>query len=324
MKRLSGLVSGLLTLLALSAAGGSTAQSIYPDRPIKLVVPNTPGGATDVAARFVGPKLSEILAQPVVVENRVAAGGVIGTNAVARAAPDGYTLIMVFDSFTTNPYLFSGVQYDVARDFAPISLVARSAQVLVVHPSVGARTLKDFLQYARSKGSTMNFATAGAGTSSRFGLELFKMTTGLDPVAVHYKGGAAALNDLLGGQVPAMMITMGVIIQHVKSGKLTPIAVTSAKRLALLPDVEAMGETFPGFEVQSWLGLLAPAETPRSVVERLNSAVHASLAKADVREKFEHLGFEIAAGTPEAFGAWIRGESAKWGRIIQERNIRID
>lgn len=300
------------------------AAQDYPAKPIRLVVPNTPGGATDVAARLIGPKLSEIFGQPVVIENRVAAGGVIGTNAVAQSAADGYTLIMVFDSFTTNPFLFSGVQYDAVRDFAPIALVARSAQVLVVHPSVGVRTLKDFLQYARSKGSAMNFATAGAGTSSRFGLELFKITTDLDPVAIHYKGGAAALNDLLGGQVPAMLITMGVVIQHVKSGKLTPIAVTSARRAALLPDVEAMSETYPGFEVQSWLGLLAPAGTPRAIVERLNAAVLKSLAKSDVREKFENLGFEIAASTPEAFGVWIRAESAKWGRIVQERKIRID
>jgi tripartite-type tricarboxylate transporter receptor subunit TctC len=317
------LASAVLVAILASCPMRLAAQD-YPAKPVRLVVPNTPGGATDVAARFVGPRLSEILGQPVVVENRIAAGGVIGTNAVAQSAADGYTLIMVFDSFTTNPYLFSGVQYDAVRDFAPISLVARSAQVLVVHPSLGVRTLKDFLRYARSKGSAMNFATAGAGTSSRLGLELFKITTDLDPVAIHYKGGAAALNDLLGGQVPAMLITMGVVIQHVKSGKLTPIAVTSARRTALLPDVETVSETYPGFEVQSWLGLLAPAGTPRAIIERLHAAVLKSLAKPDVREKLENLGFEIAASTPEAFGAWIRAESAKWGRIIQERKIRID
>jgi len=317
-------LASVVLVAVLACCHMQLAAQDYPAKPIRLVVPNTPGGATDVAARFIGPKLSEIFGQPVVIENRVAAGGVIGANAVAQSAADGYTLIMVFDSFTTNPYLFSGVQYDAVKDFAPISLVARSAQVLVVHPSVGVRSLKDFLQYARSKGSAMNFATAGAGTSSRFGLELFKITTDLDPVAIHYKGGAAALNDLLGGQVPAMLITTGVVIQHVKSGKLTPIAVTSARRVALLPDVEAVSETYPGFEVQSWLGLLAPAGTPRAIVERLNAAVLKALAKPDVREKFENLGFEIAASTPEAFGAWIRAESVKWGRIIQERKIRID
>ncbi len=321
--RLLKLAAWFLAAAAAMAAASVAAQD-FPAKPIRLIVPNTPGGATDVAARMVGPKLSELLGQPVVVENRVAAGGVVGTNQVAQSAADGYTLIMVFDSFATNPYLYKGVQYDPVRDFAPISLVAKSPQLLVVHPGLGVKSYKEFLQLAKSKGSALDFATAGAGTSSRLSLELFKLTAGIDPTAVHYKGGGAALNDLLGGQVKVMIISMGVIVQHVRNGKLLALATTSARRVPLLPEVPTVGEFTPGFEAQSWLGLLAPAATPRGIVERLNAAVLKALALRDVREKFESLGSEVAPSTPEAFGEWIRTETTKWGRVIRERKITLD
>ena len=304
-------------------AAGAAAQA-YPTKPIRLIVPNAPGGATDVAARLVGPKLSELLGQPIVIENRAGAGAVTGTNYAAQAAPDGHTLVMVFDSFTMNPYLYKNVQYDPVRDFVPITLVVRNPQLLVAHPSAGAKNLQDFLRILRNAGSGFNFATAGAGTSSGLSLELFKSMAKVEPTAIHYKGGAPAVSDLLGGQVSATIITAGVVIQHVRAGKLVPIAITSAKRNSALPSVQSMSEELPGFEAQSWIGLLAPAGTLRAIVERLHATTAKVLAARDVREKFESQMAEVVAGPPDEFAAWIKAESARWGALIRERNIRLD
>lgn len=318
----------LATMLAAGAIGACLASSPaaqeYPAKPIRLIVPNTPGGVTDIAARLVGPKLAEALGQPIIIENRIAAGGVVAANTVAQAAPDGYTLIIVFDSFATNPYLYQGVQHDPVKDFHPISLVIKGPQMLVVHPSTGVKSLKDFLQLAKAKGSALSFATAGAGTSSRLTLELFKIYSGVDPTAVHYKGGAPAINDLVGGQVSGMVTAMNVALPHVRSGRLIALAITSPKRLPVLADVPTMGETFPGFESQSWVGMLAPAATPRPIVDKLNANLHKVLAQRDVKERFESQGSEIAASTPEAFGEWLRVETSKWARVIRERKITLD
>lgn len=323
MKLLGSLGAALAVVVAALFAAPLAAQS-YPSHPIRLMVPNTAGGATDVAARLTGPKLAELLGQPVVIENRVAAGGVVATNQVAQAAPDGYTLIMVFDSFATNPYLFKDVKYDPVRDFAAVTLVVRSPQVLVVHPTLGVKSLRDFVALARSQGASLDFGTAGPGTSSRLSMELFKSTTGLEPTAVHYKGGGELMKDLLGGQVKATIITLGVAYPNIKGGRLVPIAVSSAKRSPLLADVPAIAETYPGFEVHSWLGLLAPAATPRPIVERLNAAMVKVLSVPEIRDKFESQGYEIAASTPEAFAAWIQQESNRWGRLIRERHITLE
>ena len=317
----------LIHLIVLGAvyllATGAAAQT-YPTKPIRMIVPNAPGGATDVAARLVGPKLSELLGQPIVIENRAGAGAVTGTNYAAQAAPDGYTLIMVFDSFTMNPYLYKNVQYDPVKDFAPITLVVRNPQLWVVHPSVEAKNLQDFLRILRKAGSSFNFATAGAGTSSGLSLELLKSMAKVEPTAIHYKGGAPAVGDLLGGQVSATLITAGVVIQHVRAGKLVPIAITSAKRNPALPNVQTMSEEVPGFEAQSWIGLLAPAGTPRAIIDRLHTATEKVLAAQDVREKFERQMAEVTAAGPDEFAAWIKAESARWGALIRERNIHLN
>ena len=326
-KRISYQFRSLIPLVSLAAAcmlaTGAGARS-FPSKPIRMIVPNAPGGATDVAARLVGPKLAEQLGQPVVVENRAGAAAVTGTNYAAQAAPDGHTLVMVFDSFTMNPYLFKNVQYDPIRDFAPITLVVRNPQLLVAHPSTGAKTLQEFLQRVRSKGAGFNFATAGAGTSSGLWLELFKAMAGVEPTAIHYRGGAPAITDLLGGQVSATIITAGVVIQHVRAGKLIPIAITSARRHPGLPDVQTMAEDLPGFEAQSWIGLLAPAGTPRPTIDRLHAATEKALAAPEVREKFESQMAEVVAGPPGEFAAWIKAESTRWGTLIRARNIRLD
>ncbi len=301
----------------------------YPTHPIRVIVPITPGGALDTTARIVVPKLSEAIGQPAVIENRVGAGGVMGTQQAREAAPDGYTLLMIFDSFATNPYLYTSkaAQYDPVKDFAPIMLISRSPQALLVYPAVPARSLKDFLAYARTVGkncSGIDFATAGPGTSSRLSLELFKQVSHLDINAVHYKGGNPAMTDVLGGQVKGVIIQISLAIPHVKRGKLIALGVSSAKRTPLLPEVPPISDTFPGFEAQGWTGILAPAGTPRPIINRLNAALASTLAQADVKERLEAQGSEVVGGPPEVFTAWLREESEKWSRIIRDLNITLD
>jgi tripartite-type tricarboxylate transporter receptor subunit TctC len=309
--------------LAFAAPVAAFAQS-YPAKPVHMIVPSVPGGANDTGARLAAPKLGELLGQPVVVENRAQGGGVVGMNYVAGATPDGYTLICVFDSFATNPYLFRDVKYDPVRDFAPITLMGRSAQALAVHPDLKVRNMAEFMQLARAWGSKLDWGTAGPGTSSRFSMELFKITTGIEPTTINYKGGAPLINDLLGGQVKATIVALSVAYPHIRGGKLVPIAVTAAKRSPLLPDVPTVGEAFPGFEAQGWLGLLGPAATPRPVVERVNGAMAKVLFLPEVKAKYEALGYEVAGGPPEEFGSWVQNETTKWARVIRERKITLD
>jgi tripartite-type tricarboxylate transporter receptor subunit TctC len=316
----------LIALLALAAAYPPFAQAqAYPARTVRMIVPSSPGGAIDVIARLVAPRLSEALGQPFVVENRIGAFGTIGVDAVARAPADGHTLLATLDSFASNPWLLKkNVTVHPLEDFAPVSLVARSAQVLVVPPQLGVKTLDQFLRLARDRGTALNYGTAGAGTSSRLSVELVKALTGIDPTAVHYKGGGPAVVALLGGQVDMMVVTLGVAIEQVRSGKLTALAVTSPRRHSQLPDVPAFAETYPGFETQSWMGLLAPAGTPAEVVNRLSAEVRRALGRGPSRDKLESFGYEVVASSPEEFGALIRAESARWERLIRERHITVE
>lgn len=323
--------AALAAMLIASHAGAQDTQLLdrsstqsYPVKRITLVVPNTAGGAIDVAARIVTPRLAEYLGQQIVVENRVAAGGVLATNQVAQAPADGYTLLAVFDSFVTNPHLFSGVQYDAVKSFAPISLMIRTPQVMIVHPSLPVRSLGEFVALAKAQGPALSHATAGPGTSSRLSFELLKEVAGINTTAVHYKGGAPALVDVLGGHVPAMIVQLGGAVQQVKQGKLVALAVSSAQRSPQLPNVPTIGETYRGFEAQSWVGFLAPAGTPAAIVERLNSALVKALLAPEVKDKYVAQGSEVVASTPDVFATWIRTESAKWGRVIRERKITLD
>lgn len=319
MKRRAAVLAGVIALLGAPA----DAQD-YPARPIRMVVPTSPGGVTDLAARAIAPPLSEALGQTIVVDNRAGAGGIIGTDTVAKAAPDGYTLLAVFDSFISNPHVFRNAPYDTISDFAPVSLLIRGPQLFVVHPKLGVRTFSDFITLAKSARMRINYATAGAATSSRLSVELFRATAQLDANLVHYKGGGPALNDLLGGHVEAMIASAGLVLPHVKTGRLTVLAVTSKTRSALVPGVPAVSEFYPQFEAQSWVGLLAPAATPLRVIQRLNAEVSRVLAASDMKERFTNQGYEIVGGAPEAFGLWIRSESAKWGKVIREQNITAE
>jgi tripartite-type tricarboxylate transporter receptor subunit TctC len=309
--------------LVLLCAQVAYAQD-YPAKPIRMVVPYPPGGVTDIAIRLVTPKMSETLGQPIVVENLASAGGVVATNAVARATPDGYTLMAAFDSFATNPFLYKGVTHDPLKDFTPISLMVRSPQLLVTHPSVGVKSVQDLVRLAKEKGDRLAFATAGAATSSRLSSELFKQSAGVDFTLVSYKGGAPALNDLLGGQVAGMIASMSLMLPHVQRGKLVAIGVSSLRRIPQLPDVPPIADTFAGFEAQSWTGMVAPTGTPRPIIVRVHGALTKALAASDVREKLNGQGVEVVGGSPEAFGDWLAAESKRWGTVIRQQKITIE
>jgi tripartite-type tricarboxylate transporter receptor subunit TctC len=296
----------------------------YPAKPIRMVVPAAPGGVTDVVARTLAPQLSEMLSQPIVVDNRAGAGGMPGTDTVAKAAPDGYTLLAVFDSFISNPFVFGNAPYDTIRDFAPVSLLIRGPQLFVTHPKLGLKSFNELLALAKTRRVPLNFATAGAATSSRLSVELFRATAGIDAALIHYKGGGPALTDLLGGHVETMIASAGLVMTQVKSGRLTVLAVTSRERSPLVPGVPAISEFVPNLEAQSWVGVLAPAATPRGVIQRLNETLRKAIAHTDAKERFAQQGYEIVGSTPAQFGAWISSESVKWGKIIRERGITSD
>lgn len=313
------------SIALLAALASPLAAQEYPAKPVHIYVPSSPGGASDLAARLVSPKLAEALGQPFVVENRVASGGIVGTAQLAKAPADGYAIMMTFDTFASNPHLYKELPYDVVKDFAPIMLVVRYPQILVVHPSLGVKTVPEFVAYAKANGAKMNYGSAGPASSSRLAFELFKDAAGIDLVAVHYKGGGPAINDLVAGTVQAMLIQAGGAIgQNVKSGKLVGLATSGRQRSPHFPELPTIGEFYPGFETTSWVGAIAPAGTPRGVIEKLNGTLAKILSEPDVKTRFDAQSAEIVASTPEQFGDLIRLESAKWGKVIREKNIRID
>jgi tripartite-type tricarboxylate transporter receptor subunit TctC len=297
----------------------------YPTRPVRIVVPASPGGASDLVARILAPALSAELGQPFVVENRVTSGGTVATQQVAESTPDGHTLLVTFDTFAVNPFLFKELKWDPLRDFAPVMQVCRYPQVLVVHPSLGVKTVKDFVALAKEKGSSLNYGSAGPASSSRLAYELFKETAGIETVPIHYRGGGPAMQDLVSGQVQVMLIQGGgAIAQYVKSGKLVALAVSSPKRSKFYPELPTIADTYPGFESESWAAMFAPAATPKAVLERLDAAMTKIIAEPAVRERLESQSCEIIGGSPEALTDLVKSEQAKWGRLIKEKHITVD
>ena len=314
-----------IAVLLLGTLLSSPAWAQYPSRPVRLVVPASPGGASDLAARIVAPALSAELGEPFIVENRVTSGGIIGTQQVADAAPDGHTLLVTFDTFAVNPFLFKDLKWDPLRDFAPVMQFCRYPQVLVVHPSLGVKTVKDFVALAREKGASLNYGSAGPASSSRLAYELFKETAGIETVPIHYRGGGPAMQDLISGQVQVMLIQGGGAIgQHVKSGKLVALAISTAARSKFYPGLPTIAETYPGFESASWAAMFAPAATPKGVLERLHAALAKIMADPAVRERLEGQTCEIIGGSPEALNELVKSEQAKWGRLIKEKHITVD
>ena len=321
-------LASMRTALAFAAAlilAAPLAAQDYPARPVRVVVPAAPGGTVDILARSISQPLSERLGQPVVVENRPGGGTNVGNEAVAKSPPDGYTLLLAGPTLATNPALFAKLGYDPQRDLAPITLMASVGNVLVVNPGVPAGSVKELVALARAQPGTLNFASAGTGSSGHLAGELLKALAGIDIVHVSYKGAAPAHTDLLAGQVQMMFDNIPAALPQVRGGKLKALAVTGRERSALMPDLPTMVEAgVPEFESSAWFGLLAPAGTPAPVIQRLHRDVTAILAEPAVRERLANQGYVIVAGTPEEFRRYIDAETVRWSRIIRGAGIKAE
>jgi len=320
--RVAALCIAAMALVVAPLAGAQT----YPTRPVRLVVPFPAGGTTDILARAAAQKLSEAWGQQVIVDNRPGAGGNIGTELVARSAPDGYTLEMgTVGTHAINASLYSKLPYDHVKDFAPVILVAGVPNVLVIGPGLPVNSVQELIAYAKANPGKLNFASSGSGTSIHLSGELFKTLTGVQMTHVPYKGSAPALSDLMGGQVQLMFDNLPSSLAFIKAGKLRALAVTSTVRAAALPDVPTMVEAgVPGFEASSWFGILAPAGTPRDIVMRINGEVAKWLASPDAREKLSAQGAIAAGGTPEDFARHIGSETTKWAKVVKESGAKVD
>jgi tripartite-type tricarboxylate transporter receptor subunit TctC len=299
------------------------SQATYPAKPVRLVSPSSAGGGSDIIARIVAPKLTERLGQQVIVENRPGAGTVIGSDHVAKAAPDGYTLLLGIATLATNPALLKKMPYDAVRDLAPITQVAQSPNVLVVHPSIPVKSVKELIAFVRARPGQLTFASAGLGTNPHMTFELFRSMAKLDVVHVPYKGSAPAITDLIGGHVAMMSATALTGIPQIRAGRLRGLGVTSAKRSASAPELPTLDEAgVPGYEATQWYGVLAPAKTPPEIVKRLNAELVQILQLPDVKERLAGDGAEPVGDTPEQFGKFIRAEIAKWAQVARDAGIK--
>ena len=321
------IVRGLTAGAALVvAAAGHTQDASYPNRPVRIIVPFAAGGPPDVISRIVAQKLSERWGQQVYVENHPGAGGNTGTATAARAAPDGYTLYMMSTGFMVNPSLYAkGVGYDPIKDFVPVTLAAASPNILFVHPSVPARSVKELIALIKSSPGKYSYAQPSTGSTPHLSGELFKLQYGLDLVTVPFNGASLAVNSTIAGHTPIAFTALPPAISNIKEGNLRGLAVTAAKRSAALPDVPTMAEAgIPDQEAETINGLLAPAGTPNEIIARINRDTVEALSLPDVKERLSALGFEPTTSTPAAFGARIKSEIAKWDKVVRAANIRIE
>jgi tripartite-type tricarboxylate transporter receptor subunit TctC len=294
----------------------------YPARPVRLVVQVQAGSAPDIIARVIGQWLSDRLGQPVVIDNRPGASGNVGTEAVIRSPADGYTLLFCMSANAINPSLYDNLRFSFMRDTAPVASIGRIPLVLEVHPSIPAKTVPEFIAYAKAHPGKINIASSGNATPLHVAAELFKMTAGVDLVHVPYRGEPVARPDLLAGRVQAMFGVVPSSLPHLRSGAMRALAVTTEKRLEVLPDVPAMAEFFPGYEASGWYGIAAPKGTPSDIVERLNKEINAGLADAKVRARLADLGTLVFAGPPASFATFVAGETEKWGKVVRAAGIR--
>ena len=311
-------------LVLLVAATQAFAQS-YPSKPIRIVVPYPPGGFNDTLGRTLAAKFQEAWGQPVFVENKPGANTVIGSDYVAKSQPDGYTLLIVAFPFAVTPSLLKAMPYDTLKDFQPVILAATSPNLLVVNPEVPIHTVKELIAAAKAKPQSLSYASTGNGSSNHISMELFKSLAGVDIVHIPYKGSAPAVTDLLGGQVQVMFDNVPNVLPHVKAGKLRALAVSGATRTPLAPDVPTVAEAgVPGYELTVWFGLVAPAATPREVVQKLNAESLRILAMPDVRERFLAQGVEPRGSTPEQFAQHIRLQMAKWSKVVRDAGVKAE
>ena len=312
----------LLAALSLAACALAHAQP-YPSRPVRIVVPFPPGGPTDIVARLVSQKMTEGLKQPVVVENRAGAGGVLGTEFVAKAPADGYTLLMgTIGGLAVSMSLLPDRGYDTLRDFAPITQAVNVTSILVTHPSVPVKSVQELLALARAHPGKLNYGSSGGGTVTHLAGELLKLMGGVNIIHVPYKGGAPALTAILSGEVDLTYENSLIIVPHIKSGKVRALGVTGAQRSKLLPDLPSIAEALPGYGASGWYGLLAPAATPKDVLARLNAEAVKALRSPDVAERLSGQGAEPAPGSPGDFAAFIRAEIDKWSKVVKAANMK--
>jgi tripartite-type tricarboxylate transporter receptor subunit TctC len=323
MKIALKLTAAMLAAAAFIVPGAASAQEAYPNKPIHMILPFPPGGVTDLLARALGEKLSARLGQPVVVENKPGAGTVLASDYVARAKPDGYTILMAASSLGTAPLIYDKVTYDAVKSFAPVTQVASVVHVLVVSPKLPVTNVKELIAYTKANPGKLSYASTGTGTSTHLEGELLKSMAGIDMVHVPYKGSGPALNDLVGGQLGVMIDALGSSGPFIKAGKLRPLGVTTAKRSASVPELPTLAESgVPGYEAMPWLGLVAPAGTPPEIVDRLHKETAKVLEDPAIKDRFKGWGLDIIGNTPAEFSAFIKRDIDQWSRVIKNANIK--
>jgi tripartite-type tricarboxylate transporter receptor subunit TctC len=320
-RNLLHLAAGVAALPAVSLIAWTQA---YPTRPVRIIVPFAPGGSTDISARLIGQWLSERLGQQFVIENRPGAGSNIGTEMVVNAPPDGYTLLLVGASSAINMTLYEKLSFNFLRDITPVAGIISSPFAMVVSPSFPAKTLSELIAYAKANPGRVNFASGGNGTGGHLSGELFKMMAGVNMVHVPYRGEGPALTDMLGGQVQVMFATIPASIEHIRAGKLRALALTTAVRSEVLPEIPTLGEILPGYEASGWQGVGAPKDTPTEIITKLNSEINAAFADPKIKARLADLGGTSLAGSPADFGKLIAEETEKWGKVIRSANIKAE
>ena len=316
-----------LTLIVTAALSSTAALAAdYPDRPIRMLVGFAPGGGTDATARAIAPKMTELLGQQVIVDNRPGATGNIATDIVSKSNPDGYTILMgTIAALSINPHLYDKLPFDPLKDLLPVTRAVDSTNVLVVHPSVAAKTVKDLIALAKAKPGALNCGSSGVGGAGHLALELFNLQTGTKMTHVPYKGGGPAMIDLLGGNIQLIFATAASAVGHIKSGKIRALAVTTLKRSPLVPDLPTIAETgLKGFEANNWYGILVPAKTSRAIVMRLNKDASTALLTPEIKELLFKQGLDSAPESPEAFGAYIKSEGVKWAKVVKAAGIKAE
>jgi len=325
MNVLSRRIGWLALAAAAWAAPWCVQAQAYPEHPIRFVVPYPPGGGTDVVARIVQGKLQAALGQNIVIDNKGGAGGSVGTDVVAKAPADGYTVLFTLNSHTVNPAIYAKLPFDTLKDFEPVGTVASLPQILVAHPQFPAHSVAELIALAKSRPGTLAYASVGVGSPGHLAGELFKLRTGTQMTHVPYRGGGPAVTDVMGGQVPLLWVSIPAAAQHVKSGKLKALGVSTLKRSAAFPDVPTLQEAgVPDFEVDSWYAMFVPAKTPKPVIDKLNRALNTTLQDAEVREKLLQQGSEAVGGTPEALGQTVNVELVKWAKLAKDANIKAE
>ncbi len=324
--RLKLMLAGACAFGSLVAAPGALAQAgTYPDKAVRFVVPYPPGGGTDVIARIVHERFQAALGQTIIIENKGGAGGSVGTDVVAKAAPDGYTVLFTLSSHTINPAIFPKLSYDTTRDFEPVGSVASLPQILVANPQFPASTVGELIALAKAKPGSLSFASVGNGSPGHLAGELFKIRTGTQMTHIPYRGGGPAVTDVMGGQVPLLWVSIPAAAQFVKTGKLKALGVSTLKRSAAFPDVPTLQEAgVADFEVDSWYAIFVPAKTPQPIIDKLNRALNTVVGDPSIREKLLAQGSEGVGGTPEALGRIVAAELPKWAKLAKDANIKAD